>query len=863
LRIIRVLVVAVSLLGARAWQDCPRGGEGLEPWASNRGPADVPGVHVEEITRTRHRFTVIQQGTMDGQNCRTPHGSWDPMEQTWESNRSVRMENLGETDVVNPWLSNGRDGFRNIKEIVAGALRPGMTDREKALALYYLEMTHRFHATTGDSESNDPVKVFNVYGYTTCGDDSVALAGLWREAGLETRPARVAGHVVTQVFHDGGWHLFDADKQCLYLLRDNHTVAGAQEVARDHDLIKRTHAEGLLRPDTRAGSEWEAALYICKGDPGGTRDAPGRHTMDMTLRPGESITWRWGHLNPVKYHGREDLAASFGRPCAETICNGLWQYRPDFTGERWRSGAAVENVRSTQEGLKAEPGKTAVVVWKMQNPYVFVGGKLDWEGDGARFSASVDEGKSWKRVGTSLDELFPREGQAHYRYLLRCELADETRLKSLTITNDVQMAPLALPGMAVGENHFLYTDESAGPRRFRITQEWVERSASAPPAAPAGAIYPRDGGETDGTDIVFQWSPSVDPDGERIGDYSLELSEYPDMRWPLSPNFRKLISRTADRGTARYTLPYEGLLTPDRPYFWRVRAKDEKGVWGPWSRTWRFTPRGPLPPVDLVLEFDARLGRGNLRWKRCPGGRAPAKYRVYGSDEEGFTASDTDYDVMDYFAGDWRRARLNRRSSSNFVAETDGTELTVLGEGLRIPSANKAFYRVVAVDARGRRSWSSDFAEAPRPLIYTAPVAAARVGQPWRYQAATIKSLGDLGYRTVTREQVPEFWPVEERLEILNGPPWNLQVVKFWDVQQPRYFLLEGPAWLRIDEATGLVSGLPDSAGRFRVAVAAELLRNVEQLDLDALQWGSRRVTGVTLEKMGPAVQRFVLEVAP
>ena len=64
------------------------------------------------------------------------------------------MENVGETDVINPWLSNGRNDFRTLKEMVAGALRPGMTDREKALALWQFQTTHRFHATTGDPEVN-------------------------------------------------------------------------------------------------------------------------------------------------------------------------------------------------------------------------------------------------------------------------------------------------------------------------------------------------------------------------------------------------------------------------------------------------------------------------------------------------------------------------------------------------------------------------------------------------------------------------------------------------------------------------------------------------------------------------------------
>src|SRR5438105_5993869 len=173
--------------------------EGLEPWASDRHAKDVAGRHTEDVTTAKQEYRVTHGGTMDGTNCRSPiGGSFGVWDQSWESNRAVRMENVGETDVINPWLSNGRNEFRTLQEMVAGALRPGMTDREKAIALWRLQTTHRFHATTGDAEVNDPFKVFNVYGYTTCGDDSVCLAGLWRTAGLKVRPARVVGHCITQ-----------------------------------------------------------------------------------------------------------------------------------------------------------------------------------------------------------------------------------------------------------------------------------------------------------------------------------------------------------------------------------------------------------------------------------------------------------------------------------------------------------------------------------------------------------------------------------------------------------------------------------------------------------------------------------------
>ena len=68
------------------------------------------------------------------------------------------------------------------------------------------------------------------------------------------------------------------------------------------------------------------------------------------------------------------------------------------------------------------------------------------------------------------------------------------------------------------------------------------------------------------------------------------------MRWPLSPNFDKYVSRTPDKGKARYAMPRPGLLTHGKTYYWHVKAKDSHGVWGPWSRTWSFTARGRSIP---------------------------------------------------------------------------------------------------------------------------------------------------------------------------------------------------------------------------------------------------------------------------
>src|SRR5438105_1643998 len=119
----RVLMMIV-ILPALALAQSPD--QSLSPWGSNHHRSDVPKRHVEEIAGGRHEYTILQGGTMDGKNCRSPVGvgmsDGPAIIQTWESNRSVRLENVGETNVINPWLSSGRNSFRTLDEIVSSAV---------------------------------------------------------------------------------------------------------------------------------------------------------------------------------------------------------------------------------------------------------------------------------------------------------------------------------------------------------------------------------------------------------------------------------------------------------------------------------------------------------------------------------------------------------------------------------------------------------------------------------------------------------------------------------------------------------------------------------------------------------------------
>ena len=75
------------------------------------------------------------------------------------------------------------------------------------------------------------------------------------------------------------------------------------------------------------------AMYSYEGDVAGSRNGKADTSMNMVLRPGEAIVWRWGQLDPVKYHGALMTVPTY----MSAIGNGLWEYRPDFS--RTKPGA--------------------------------------------------------------------------------------------------------------------------------------------------------------------------------------------------------------------------------------------------------------------------------------------------------------------------------------------------------------------------------------------------------------------------------------------------------------------------------------------------------------------------------------------
>jgi len=101
--------------------------------------------------------------------------SYGAYHQGWQPSRFMRFENIGDTDVVNPWVAvNGKRNWRTLKDIADEATAGFAGERERARAVWEFQRNHRFHATTWDREC----------------DDAAVMSDLWKAAGLRTRRAK-------------------------------------------------------------------------------------------------------------------------------------------------------------------------------------------------------------------------------------------------------------------------------------------------------------------------------------------------------------------------------------------------------------------------------------------------------------------------------------------------------------------------------------------------------------------------------------------------------------------------------------------------------------------------------------------------
>ena len=708
----------------------------------------------------------------------------------FQPNISLKIENIGDTPVINSQVTiNGKAAWRDLDSLLAFIWQGAKTDREKVLHLWEFvrESVYHYDTIVSFGELVDPIKVFNIYGAALCGNVAVCGAVIYNHAGLkkdtdEPYIRTCHGHVMNDnILVDGQRVLMDIDQSAFYLNRDNTSLLSGDALARDHDLVRRELNFGP------AFSGWIAGERVASVFGRDDYNTPYRrkahwprsiHSMDLVLRPGESIEYRWDNVG--KFASDPRSAELVRLPF---YANGSLKYIPSLTDHlcEWE-GEEAGGVSVKPEGGVSGENSESHLLYPVNSPYAICGGKvyLDYSERTGRDTCRMDislDGEIWKEVWTgegggaadiTLDPyLETHELPVKYGYFLRIKLGSATpggvELSRFEVETDLMMAPLSLPRLRLGENILSYDDNTDSKHSVRISHKWQECHDRTPPPYPELKMPKPDDIMTDSIP-VFRWSSA-----KGAAAYHIRVSKDQDMSMPYRPNLDTIVCET------EYGVPFTGIYNAGVPYHVSLRTCDKQGLWSDWSPPRRFQWKGPHPPADLTMQEDPQ-GSLTIGWKPNPSGTSAVRYDVYGSDEKGFSINKERHDVMGLGS-----------QPSNFFLTTEETTCTVVSPDLEHPNANRTYYRIVAVDVNGTESGCSDYIEMPHPFVYSIPVRDSYVGQPYEYAPKFTRSIGDLQYRYDKKE------------------------VGFWEKEEALYSLGYAPSWLRFDN-DGIIRGTPESA---------------------------------------------------
>ncbi len=717
--------------------------------------AQIPRAPKEKrltLTRKRQTFTLRLGGQLDENNtvtkgpeeyCPGPGHMNPPYDQIFEPNLYVAIENTGDTDVENPRVvANGRRDWFSIeamaREILQRAGGRRASEGEKALAVWQFLVDEVYDSRAGLSWRDsfaDPVKLCNVYGFEGCVANAVASSRLARALGLKAREVwmgdlasidgygrgRVCSHAIFEAHADGTWQFLDTDLMVFFLNRDNRTVASVEDLARDFDLVRRSHRNlglcGRDMPDKVYYEQYfqERMLIYPPGDADLAAHPP-PHTMALRLRPGEKLIRYWDNI------GKNVIRSPYLHPDLR-FANGKLVYRPDL-----RQPLALKGLESAQHIARGRSrsapalhpersGQPAELVWKITSPYAIAGARVGFKcrrqtrADGLEVLFSKD-GHKWRSLwlmaghANSARQNIAREldaslaldwflnpalhdwrddnGQIQaeepcYAYYIKVAIWAGSKpcnagLDAIRFDTDIQCATRSLPSLFCGDNAIAYCDDNRTRRKVRLTYGWREEHRIRPPQAPV-PVFPQDGKDVSALDFEFRWRrPKGGSSG--VDEYHIQISRYPDFRFCVCPTFDRYVGRTQYAGQTRWQPEFPNLLNPDQTYYWRVRARNAQGAWGPWSTASAFVPHGPALPLDLAVR--RRGGRRLLTWRANPQGNPAVAYRIYGAKEKG-----------GFSAGD-----------ENLLGTTTANSW---------PIAHESFsYRVVAIDDQGIASTPSD-----------------------------------------------------------------------------------------------------------------------------------------------------------
>lgn len=201
-------------------------------------------------------------------------------------------------------VSDKNPDCSNIDNIVKAIIKPGMTDQEKAEAVFYFLVYRLYHYAYPQEPLSysiknkkaahenvcvmDTIKNLNIYGHAICGSMSWYANELFNAVGLFGRINGVSGHTVPEVKYDGSWHYFDIDMMG-FVRRKDGTIPSVDDIMKDKNLLFDKHEK---QPEIFFKYDGPQGMWNCLNQ-GVKYSMYGRkigiHSMNLTLREGEKF----------------------------------------------------------------------------------------------------------------------------------------------------------------------------------------------------------------------------------------------------------------------------------------------------------------------------------------------------------------------------------------------------------------------------------------------------------------------------------------------------------------------------------------------------------------------------------------------
>jgi hypothetical protein len=363
-------------------------------------------------------------------------------------------------------LSDKVPDVSNLEAWRKSFLKDGMTDQEKALAVWRSTVMFQHQDAppneylTNEQAVQDPIKIFNIYGYSFCSVASCDIECLARYVGLPARGWGINAHSVPEVYWDGAWHLLDASL-INYFPKKDGTIAGVEEVRaaitdwydkhpeyKGNDAKLRAFQSGdgwkgwkqgpelLARcPFYDAGGQWPAkthgwhsTMQEYDGRANGSRTGKAflyeygysqGYQVNVQLRRGERLTRNWsnrglhvnrkgggkapGCLTGKTGVGPQAYTPKYGDLAPGRIGNGVLEYDVPVQSAFYRSGAlTAENLDESAVRVR-DAARPATLILRMPSSYVYLTGTLAFtaaigEGGSVVVSFSDNNGLDWKEI---------------------------------------------------------------------------------------------------------------------------------------------------------------------------------------------------------------------------------------------------------------------------------------------------------------------------------------------------------------------------------------------------------------------------------------------------------------------------------